>query len=296
MTGRSGSRWRAATWWLAVIAIVASGCAHGGGASGVQGDRTLAPEADSVTVGLWRFNETTGARNGDSGPFRLDGTSGIDARSDFGRFAGARRFQRSIQSFVVVPQNPMLQPPDGFTCETWIKPNQFGQYELTPIAGCWTEEPGHQSWLFGLGGQLLRPPLAQLPSAGFFNSLVTGPIPGRLTFALVPEEAGAPRLFVSARAIRLDRWTHVAVTFDGRIVKFYIDGLLDSQYAFQGRIRASQTPMVIGNYIDPRYLSGFGGNLRAEQSDQNPYYALDGSLDELRLSNTARSVFPKVVN
>jgi len=280
---------------LAVVALAASGCAHGGGASGSHENRTQAPEADSVTVGLWRFNETTGPRNGDSGPYRLDATSGIDARSDFGRFAGARRFQRSIQSFVVVPNNPELQPPAAFTCETWIKPDEFGQYELTPIAGCWTEEPGHQSWLFGLGGQLLRPPLAQLPSPGFFNTLVSGPVPGRLVFALMPEEAGAPRLFVSARAIRVDRWTHVAVTYDGQIVKFYIDGLLDSQYAFLGRIRSSLSTMVIGNYIDPRYLSGFGGNLRAEQSDQNPYYALVGSLDELRLSNTARSLFPKVV-
>jgi hypothetical protein len=280
---------------LIVGGMLAAGCAHHGGASASREEGTQAPEPDSVTIALWRFNETAGARNADAGPFRLDGTSGIDARSDFGRFAGARRFQRSVQSFVVVPQNPMLQPPDAFTCEAWVDLDEFGQYELTPIAACWTEEPGHQSWLFGIGGQYLRPPIARLASPGFFNTLVTGAVPGRLVFGLMPEEAGAPRLFVSARAVRLDRWTHVAVTFDGQIVKFYIDGLLDSQYAFQGRIRQSLAPMVIGNYLDTRSLSGFGGNLRAEQSDQNPYYALAGSLDELRLSSAARTAFPKVV-
>lgn len=274
--------------------VLACGCAHRGG-PGSNGPASQAPAPDSITVGLWRFNETAGARTADSGPFRLDGTSGIDARSDFGRFAGARRFQRTIQSFVFVPRNPMLQPPAPFTCEAWINPIEFGQYELTPIAGCWNEEPGHQSWLFALGGQLTRPPLARLPSPGFFNPLVTAAIPGRLAFAVMPEEAGAPRLFVSARAIRIDRWTHVAVTFDGAIVKFYIDGLLDSQYAFQGRIRESLAPMVIGNYIDPRSVSGFGGNLRAEQGDANPYYAFVGSIDELRLSSGARTVFPRVV-
>ncbi len=279
---------------LLLFGLLVAGCAHRGGTSSTGGNKSESPEPDSVTVGLWRFNETAGARNADSGPFRLDGTSGIDARSDFGRFGGARRFQRTLQSFVFVPQNPVLQPPDAFTCEVWINPIEFGQYELTPIAGCWTEEPGHQSWLFGLGGQLLKPPIARLPSPGFFNTLVSGPIPGRLVFALMPDEAGAQRLFVSARAIRIERWTHVAVTFDGQIVKFYIDGLLDSQYAFRGRIRQSLAPMVVGNYIDPRSLSGFGGNLRAEQSDGNPYYALVGSLDELRISNTARSVFPKI--
>lgn len=280
---------------LAAACVMASGCAHGGGSSETaRRVASQAPEADSVTVGLWRFNETVGARDTDSGPFRLEGTSGNDARSDFGRFGAARRFQRSVQSFVVVPNNPVIQPTDAFTCEAWVYPTEFGQYELTPIAACWTEEPGRQSWLFGLGGQRLRPPIARLASPGFFDPLVTGPIPGRLVFGLMPEEAGAARLFVSARALRLDRWTHVAVTFDGQIVNFYIDGLLDSQYAFRGRIRPSLAPMVIGNYLDVRSLSGFGGYLRAEQSDQNPYYAFVGSLDELRISNATRKDFPKV--
>jgi hypothetical protein len=285
---------RAATWGAVLVAcVLAGGCAHHGGA-GESGNKSEEAAADSVTVGLWRFNETTGYRDADSGPFRLDGTSGIDARSDFGRFGSARRFQRTLQSFVVVPQNPVLQPPDAFTCEVWVYPAEFGQYELTPIAACWTEQPGYQSWLFGIGGQLLRPPIARLASPGFFNTLVGGAIPGRLVFGLMPEEAGASRLFVSARAVRVDRWTHVAVTFDGKIVSFYIDGLLDSQYAFQGRIRPSLAPMVIGNYVDPRTLSGFGGYLRAEQTDQNPYYAFVGLLDELRISNAARKDFPKV--
>jgi hypothetical protein len=279
---------------LLAVCVMAAGCAHRGGTSGSREDPSQAPAADSITVGLWRFNETAGARNGDSGPFRLDGTAGIDARSDFGRFSGGRRFQRTLQSFVFVPTNPVIQPPDLFTCETWINPSAFGQYELTPIAACWGEDPGYQSWMFALGGEFLRPPLARLASPGFFSTLVTGPIPGKLVFALMPDEAGAGRLFVSARPLRLDRWTHVAVTFDGRIVKFYLDGLLDSQYAYAGRIRQSPAPLVIGNYLEVSYLTGFGGYLRAEQSDQNPYYAFVGALDELRISNAVRTEFPKV--
>jgi hypothetical protein len=293
------NRTRGARGAVATLALVLAGAIHGcgahqGGASGSRSDAQQPPAADSVTVGLWRFNETAGAGNGDSGPFRLDGTAGIDARSDFGRFSGGRRFQRSLQSFVFVPANPVIQPQDLFTCETWINPSAFGQYELTPIAACWSEEPGYQSWMFALGGELLRPPIARLASPGFFAPLVTGPIPGKLVFALMPEDAGAGRLFVSARPVRLDRWTHVAITFDGRIIKFYLDGLLDSQYAYVGRIRQSPAPLVIGNYLQVNYLTGFGGYLRAEQSDQNPYYAFVGALDELRISNAARTEFPKI--
>jgi hypothetical protein len=85
----------------------------------------------------------------------------------------------------------------------------------------------------------------------------------------------------------------VAVTFDGDVVKFWINGLLDSQYASRGRIRASDAPLLIGNYFDTRLLSDFSGNLQLDAGDPNPYYAFEGDLDELRISSAARVSFPK---
>jgi hypothetical protein len=271
--------------------IVAAGCAHHGGAGAQRSGARTPPEPDSITVALWHLDETAGARLGDSGPFRIEATSGIDARPGFGRFGGGRRFQRTLQSFLYAPENPVLQPATGFTCEAWIYPDAYGQYEDTPIAACWTEEPDHQSWLFALCGRWLRPPQATLPSPGLHANLVPTANPGRLLFAIQPDEAGAPRPFLSLRTIDIGRWTHVAVTFDGTVVKFYIDGLLDSQYAFRGRIRPSAAPLLVGNYFDPRQLTGFGGYLRAEPIDLNPYYAFEGTLDELRISSLARTDF-----
>jgi len=276
---------------MAVVALLvaAAGCAHHGGAA--EGHTRMAPEPDSITVALWHLDETAGARIGDSGPFRIEATSGIDARPTFGRFGGGRGFQRTIQSFVFAPQNPVLLPREGFTVEAWIYPDAYGQYEDTPIAACWTEEPDHQSWLFSLCGRNLRPPQATLPGPGFHYALVPTANPGRLLFAIQPEEAGAPRGFLSLRTIDLGRWTHVAATFDGTVVKLYIDGLLDSQYAFRGRIRQTAAPLLVGNYFDPKQLTGFGGYLRAEPIDVNPYYAFQGKLDELRISSLARTDF-----
>ena len=71
-------------------------------------------------------------------------------------------------------------------------------------------------------------------------------------------------------------------------------GIRIDSLEYAGRIRQSPAPLVIGNYLDVSYLTGFGGYLRAEQSDQNPYYALVGALDELRISNAVRTEFPKV--
>jgi hypothetical protein len=299
MTGASRCRAARAAFALLVTVLLASGCAHthpADRAAGVDAPErgTPTPEADSVTIGLWHFDETAGAVVGDAGPFRLEGTSGVDARPDFGRINACRRFQRTLQSFVLVPEDPLFEPQTGFTCEAWINPSEFGQYEDTPIAGCWTEEPDRKSWLFTLGGQHLEPPRATLASPAFHYDFIPAAVPGRLVFVFQPQIAGAPRGFTSVGALRTARWTHVAVTFDGTVVRFYIDGQLDSQYASDGRIRPSSAPLLIGNYLDVRRLNTFGGYLRAEPSDPNPYYAFVGSIDELRISSAARTSFPKI--
>ena len=97
----------------------------------------------------------------------------------------------------------------------------------------------------------------------------------------------------SLSAIELQRWTHVAVTFDGQVVRFFVNGQPDGTFATAGRIRASQAPLLVGNFFDPRFLTDFGGDLRqGPAADAVPWYALDGGIDELRLSRAARTEFP----
>ena len=117
----------------------------------------------------------------------------------------------------------------------------------------------------------------------------------RLLFAFQPLDANLPQSFLSNEALELERWTHVAVTFDGEVVRLWIDGRLDSQFASRGRIRGTQAPLLIGNYFDVRRLSDFGGNLTLDPgADRNPYYAFQGTIDELRISSVAREDFPTV--
>jgi hypothetical protein len=275
-----------------MAALVAlGGCAAAGGPARV-GNHSNAPRADSTTIALWRFDETTGTRFVDAGPLRLDGEAGIDTRTDFGRFGQAREFIRTIDSFGYVPHAAALDPPRALTIEAWLYVKAFGQYELTPIIGRWSEEANTQSWLFALGGQRLLPPTARLASPGFFLGLVPLRRLGHLMFFYQPADASTPRTFTSARPVETLRWTHVAVTFDGDIVKLWIDGELDSQFATRGAIRATPSPILMANYFDPRRLTGFGGDVRIIGGDNNPYYAYEGLIDELRISNVAREVFP----
>jgi len=265
-------------------AVAASGCAHA--PPGETASRGIVP--DSLTLGLWRMDETGGTRVADSGRYRLDGRAGIDTRTDFGRLRGARVFTRSINSFVYVPYSPLLDSPGGLTVEAWIYLNAYGQYEDTPIAARWNEQANEQSWMFSVLG-------LALPGPGYHNDLLahgTQGSRGQLMFAFQPEDAGGRRAYFSTRRIPLEKWTHVAASYDGAAVRMWVDGDLDAQFVTRGRIRPTRAGLLIGNYLDPRWLSDFSGDLSVTNApDSNPFYAFDGFIDELRISSEARSDF-----
>jgi hypothetical protein len=277
---------------LALLAIALGGCASTRGATG-RAIETAAPGVDSVTIALWHFDETGGTRAADAGPLHLDGRSGLDSRTDFGRFRNARLFTRSIDSFALVPYHPALDPIQGFTLEAWLQPTAFGPYEMTPVAAQWTMQANEQSWIFAVMGHDTPAAFSSLPSPNLLRPYVGSGREGQLAFIFQPDEAGNVRVFYSSAVLELNRWTHVAVTFDGTVVRFYFDGQLDSQYAVRGRIRGSRVPLLLANFFDYRWLSDFGGDLRVTTGfDSNPYYAYSGLIDELRLSSVARPDFP----
>jgi hypothetical protein len=280
-----------------LIAVLA-GCAAGGGAAHKPAEeRATSTPSDSATVVLWHFDETGSVRVPDAGPIQKDGVAGPETHSDFGRINGARTFTQNIQSFVWSPWQPEIETPAAITIEAWLRLASVGSYEDTPIACRWTPRANEQSWVFSVAGRNLDPPFVAVATPGYHKSLVAGTVTaavfGHLMFGYQPRDADSPRSYFSSQAIEIGRWTHVAVTFDGHAVRFFINGVMDSQYAVSGAIRASSAPLMVGNGFDPRWLSYYGEDLRMDPSmDPNPYYALDGSLDELRISNIARTDFP----
>lgn len=251
-----------------------------------------APVVDSVTVALWSLDENGGPNVGDSGPFRLRGTAGADTRTDFGRFRSARIFTRAQQSFVVVPRNPVLDQERGFTIEAWVQINSLSDYELACIAARWSPVPGEQSWVLGVSGRKQAYPLVPAGAPGLFDRVVADIPAGRLVFVMQPAQAAAPVAFATGGDLPIGRWVHVAATVDGELVKLWLDGRLDSQYATRQTVRGSLAPLVLGNLVDERRLTDIGGPLQIEgPSDYSPYYGFDGAIDEVRLSSAARTRF-----
>ncbi len=294
--GRRGS--------LALALLLVASCASGGGAKNATRARTphpslAPPPADSATVLLWHLDEATGYRLGDAGPRAIEGTAGLDTRIDLGHLHGARTFSRTVDSFLYAEFRPELETPRAMTVEAWIRLDAIGQYEDTPIAMRWNPRVAAQSWVFSVGGMNILAPLAPLPSPGDHANLLLAGFQNRATsrllFSFMPKSAGEPRTVVSNQTLDLHRWTHVAATYDGKLVCLFIDGRLDAQVPATGEIRASEAPLLCGNAFDTRQLTSISGSLQVGQEyDHNPYYAFQGTIDELRISNVARTSFPYV--
>jgi hypothetical protein len=278
---------------LLLLAVGLGACAkHGPHGMRAPALAPSPPVADSVTVGLWRFDERAGIHVADSSPFQLSGTVGPDTRLDFGRFKSARTFTATAQSWVFIPYNPVMESPRGFTVDAWVYLNDYSSYELSGIAMRWTPVPNEQSWLLGVVGNKLGPPTITTSSPGWFTNEVATFTAGHLVFAFRPELAAGTQSFASTATLPLRQWLHLAASVDGEVVRLYIDGRLDVQVAIANGIHRSTAPLVVGNALDPRLLTEFGGDLRQDPANLPlPYYALNGSVDELRLSNVARQHF-----
>lgn len=254
------------------------------------------PVADSVTVGLWHMDESVGSVVADSGPNHLDGAAGLDTQIDFGRFGNARRFTWSRQSFVYVPYSDSLETGGQLSVEAWVYITAYGPFEDTPIAGRWTEQANEQSWLLSIVGNKLAVSTGVSVSPGYHLALAALGTPGQVMFALQAVAAGGPQSYFSTSTILPEQWTHVGVTYDGELVRIYVDGRLDSQYILHGLIRGSTAPLEIGNYFDPRLLSDLEARTPVlSGGDPDTYYAFQGMIDELRVSSVARPGFPNAV-
>lgn len=252
----------------------------------------VAPLADSVTVALWRLDETLGLQAVDDGPFRLGGIAGPDTRPDFGRWKNARVFPGTLQSFVVMPSNPVFDLTNRFTIEAWIWVNSVPTWELSTVAARWSPLSNEQVWLLGVAGLDRRYPSVSKDSPGSFRDLVSPEAPMHLVFAFRSNQAPGALAFVSTGELPLQRWVHVAATLDGEVVTLWIDGRLDAQVAAPYAMRAVDTPITLGSVLDPHALTDFGGDLRVDPVVQPAlYYQFDGLIDEVRLSAAARRSF-----
>jgi hypothetical protein len=125
-----------------------------------------------------------------------------------------------------------------------------------------------ECWVRGLTPEGIRTLVSNYNNAGF--ALVWSSSKVRLPGAVLCGETSGRTPLHAKKKWAWDSWTHVAVSHDGKRVRFYVNGSLQHSADFRERIRPSRSPLYIG------------------RSPVAKYTHFTGAIDEVRISNVAR--------
>jgi uncharacterized protein (TIGR03437 family) len=204
--------------------------------NGSNATSALTVVAAPVSTGLvaaYSFNEGTGTTVADASGNGNTGTITNATWSTAGKFGNALKFNGS-NSWVTIKDSASLDLTKGMTLEGWINPTALGTAWRTLLL---KEQPS------GLVYSLYANTDTSQPSGHVY---ITTEYNTRGT-------AVAP----------LNAWTHLATTYDGATLRMYVNGVLASNKAVTGSIKASTGVLRIGgNSIWGEYFTGLIDEVR----------------------------------
>lgn len=217
-----------------------------GGGTGGGGAAAACLQPASGLLGWWdgdsvqstKANDLVGTNDGDM----LNGT--LIAPGLVGN-----AFKFDGQSAIEVPYAPELVPSSAFTIELWIKLDAPHTGHFTRLAGVQLDDDVNSSWLFGLG---------------FFGGLYFE------EFKTTTQNTTEAYLDIR-QPIPVGSWVHVAGTWDGILMRGYVNGVLQDTVALiLPQLTATSLPLRIGR-------------------GDTTMYGFNGSIDELSLYDRALS-------
>ncbi len=200
------------------------------------------PESsDGNTLGLWHFDDGSGTTVSDRSGNGRQGTASSMAWTE-GKFGTAGVFN-GTNSLVNMGTSAAFNAPN-ITLEAWIKQTSQG---WSPEWTILRKEANDTSLIYDFQTCDNRVYLRLNGNDGYVRSNTV---------------------------LQLNRWYHVAGTYDGSSIRLYINGDLDNSQAFNTPLRYGASTTL--------YLGGDGKN-------NNKYFP--GHIQNVRISNTARASF-----
>ena len=190
-------------------------------------------------VAAYSFNEGSGVSVGDASGSGNVGSVGSAAWSAAGKFGGALSFSGS-GARVTVPDAASLRLSSAMTLEAWVSPSA--------VSSAWRDVivKGDDDYYL----MATSAPSSFPVGAGIFG--------------------GVKARAFGTSVLALNAWTHLAVMYDGAVLRLYVNGVLVASTAKTGAIASSSNPLQ------------FGGDAIYGQ-----YFA--GKIDEVRVYNVALS-------
>jgi hypothetical protein len=212
--------------------------------------------ANAAEVGHWSFNEGDGTTIGDSSGAGNSGTL-VNSKAGTwtaGRVGSALYFDGTLGingTRVEIPDSASLRLTNACSFAAWIRPDDI--LGDRPIFS--KEGDGLLSYWFGLFG----------PSgAGHWGALFDPD--GNQTWGFNGRDQGS---------LQLGTWAHLATTWDGTTVRYYLNGSLTNSVACTGTIHQSFARLFIGS--------------NSEYTFKPNATAFRGAIDEVHIYNTAIS-------
>ena len=197
------------------------------GVSPTPATPTVAPPGPPPAgpVGAWGFDEPRGSTARDASGTGNRGRLSGAARTR-GRYGGGLSFDGS-GDWVTVGDDRSLDLTRSMTLEAWVRPTARGA-----------------------------------------GSILVKERSSRLSYALYSRPSGhvfttAEQALRGSAALPLRRWSHVAMTWDGLVVRMYMNGRRVSSHALVGTAATSGGPLRIGgNAIWPEWFRGMIDEVR----------------------------------
>src|SRR4051812_41809146 len=145
-------------------------------------------------VAAYGFEEQSGLTAVDASGTGNTGTLNNATWSSAGKFGGCLSFN-GTNSWVTVNDSASLHLTNAMTVEAWVNVASLGGWE----AAVFKERPAGLSYALYTSDNTSRPPAAYINNGGSDLSAV------------------------GASALKVNTWTHLATTYDGASLKFYVN-------------------------------------------------------------------------
>jgi len=201
---------------------------------------------DSIVVYL-SFDEGSGDKAQDQSVYGNDADIVENTEWASGKVGGAIEITAQTADAVVIPSSESLKIEGEITMMAWINPVSWGGDNHTQLIDKRCHNGGETNFCYGI----------DLGGAGGKIGMFVG--------------TGAARPVPTVDApLELEKWQHVAATYDGEVMKAYLDGEFVGEAAEAGGLKATNEYEV-----------------RIGCARDRPQYGFVGSIDEVLIANRA---------